>query len=448
MKPPTYPETKASGFKGLGHLPNHWEVVRGRFVMQVNPPAPRLRILQPDDEVSFVPMEALGEYGGLNLEQTRVIADASSGYTEFQNGDVVVAKITPCFENGKAALARDLVNGAAYGTTELLVLRAGSALEAGFLFYIVISDIFRKLGESEMYGAGGQKRVPPEFTKDFPMPVPPLPEQRQIATFLDWKTGQIDALIARKKELLNKLKEKRTAIITQAVTKGLNPGAPTRDSGIPWLGQVPEHWKVGGFTKYVEHRADYRGKTPEKVRDGIFLVTAKNIKFGKIDYEASQEYVREDEYDTIMSRGLPRLGDLLFTTEAPLGEVANVDREDIALAQRVIKFRGEPKKLNNYFAKYWMMSAPFQGHLSSLATGSTAKGIKASKLFALRCVVPPLDEQGTIVAYLNSKLEDFAGMEEKIEGAINILTEFRNALITAATTGKIDLRNVGYGPTQ
>ncbi|MCG3774025.1 MAG: hypothetical protein JW395_0842 [Nitrospira sp.] len=332
MNLPSYLKTKSSGFKGLGNLPKHWEVIRGRFVMRVNPSAPRIRNLEPEDEVSFVPMEAVGEYGGLNLEQTRVIADVSNGYTEFQDGDVIVAKITPCFENGKAALARGLLNGAAYGTTELHVLRAGPSLERGFLFYVAISDRFRKLGESEMYGAGGQKRVPPEFNKDFPMPMPPVSEQQRITAFLDWKTREIDALIARKKELLEKLKEKRIAVITQAVTKGLNPAVSLRDSGIPWLGQVPQHWQVAGFTKFVKHRADYRGKTPEKVRDGIFLVTARNIKSGGIDYDASQEYVREDEYDAIMSRGLPKIGDLLFTTEAPLGVVANVDREDIALA--------------------------------------------------------------------------------------------------------------------
>lgn len=442
MRLATYPDTVPSGFQGLGAIPKGWDVIRGRFVMQVNPPAPRLRRLRPEEEVSFVPMEAVAENGGLNLDRTCARGDVSSGYTEFEDGDVVVAKITPCFENGKAALAGGLVNGAAYGTTELHVLRAGPTLERGFLFYVTVSDRFRKLGESEMYGAGGQKRVPPEFTKDFPMPIPPFPEQQQIAAFLDWKTEQIDALISRKHELLEKLKEQRLAVITQAVTRGLNPAAPLRDSGISWLGQVPQHWEVGGFTKHVEDRADYRGKTPEKVREGVFLVTAKNIKGGTIDYETSQEFVREDEYSEIMSRGLPHLGDLLFTTEAPLGEVANIDREDIALAQRVIKFRGEPMKLNNYFAKYWMMGAPFQAHLVSLATGSTALGIKASKLFALRCVVPPLDEQRNIVTFLDDKRKEFLEMEAAITEAIHRLTEYRTAVVTAATTGKIDVRKV------
>ena len=143
----------------------------------------------------------------------------------------------------------------AYGTTELHVFRASKVLENRFLFYLTITDGYRKLGESEMYGAGGQKRVPPEFCRDFlTFRLPPLPEQTAIADFLDRKTGRIDTLVAKKRQLIALLREKRTALITRTVTRGL-PAAVTRefglepptrfkDSGIEWLGEVPEHWEV------------------------------------------------------------------------------------------------------------------------------------------------------------------------------------------------------------
>ena len=153
MKLPRYPTYKPSGVEWLGDVPEHWDVKRGRFCMDVNPSSNRIRALRPDDEVSFVPMEAVGEYGGLNLELTRAIADVGSGYTEFDDGDVVVAKITPCFENGKGTLAAGLLNGAAFGTTELHVLRVTPTLDRRFLFYFTISRAFRSLrggaGESE-----------------------------------------------------------------------------------------------------------------------------------------------------------------------------------------------------------------------------------------------------------------------------------------------------------
>ncbi len=212
------PEMKASGVEWLGEVPAHWEVKRGRFCVEVLSSSNRLRELSPDDEVSFVPMEAVGEYGGLDLEQTRVVAERGSGYTEFEDGDVVVAKITPCFENGKGALASGLLNGAAIGTTELHVLRPRSNLDRRLLFYFTISPSFRALGEGEMYGAGGQKRVPTSFCEDVPIPLAPLDEQRAIADFLDRETAKIDGLIAKVDTAIARLREYRAALITAAVT--------------------------------------------------------------------------------------------------------------------------------------------------------------------------------------------------------------------------------------
>ena len=199
MKYPSHGEYKTSDSAWLPSIPAAWQQIRGRFVMSVNPAAVRLRDLDEADEVSFVPMEAVGENGGLNLERTKPLDEIGSGYTEFEDGDVVIAKITPCFENGKSAIASGLMNGVAFGTTELHVLRAGKRLDKQFLFHLTTSHTFRMLGESEMYGAGGQKRVPPEFAKDFRIPLPPIDEQQTIARFLDTKTAQIDALVAQKR---------------------------------------------------------------------------------------------------------------------------------------------------------------------------------------------------------------------------------------------------------
>ena len=207
-----------SGIPWLGSLPKHWKIQRARFAISANPPAPRLRALKPDDEISFIPMDAVGVQGGLNLDQTRLLADVGGGYTEFQDGDVVVAKITPCFENGKAAIASGLMNGAAYGTTELHILRAGALVEKRFLFYVVTSDTFLKLGESEMYGAGGQKRVPPEFIKNFFVLLPPFGEQTEIANYLDAATAKADLMISKTESAITHLTEYRTALITAATT--------------------------------------------------------------------------------------------------------------------------------------------------------------------------------------------------------------------------------------
>jgi type I restriction enzyme, S subunit len=270
--------------------------------------------------------------------------------------------------------------------------------------------------------------------------LPPEPEQRAIAAFLDRETARIDALVAKKERLSGLLQEKRTALITRAVTKGLDPNAPMKDTGVEWLGKIPAHWEVMPLTKYLLEKSDYRGKTPEKVATGVFLVTARNVRMGQIDYECSQEFVAEEDYAEIMRRGLPKKGDILFTTEAPLGNVAIVDREDIALAQRIIRFRTNPEYFDSRFTLYAMMSDYFQSQLLSLSTGSTAEGLKASKLTMLRLAGPPPSEQYSIVNWLDRETVKIDALLDEISHAIDRLKELRTALISAAVTGKVDVR--------
>jgi type I restriction enzyme S subunit len=417
-------------------LPQGWTRRRLRFDARLNPVKSEVK-LADDAEVSFVPMDAVGELGGLRLDEQRALDDVYTGYTYFRDGDVVIAKITPCFENGKGALATGLTNGIGFGTTELHVVRPGDTLDARFLFYMTIAHDFRCFGSAEMLGAGGQKRVPEHFLKDW-RPSIPLPKtQRRLAAFLGEKTAQIDSLIEKKRASLELLAEKRQAIITQAVTEGLNPAAPMRDSGIDWLGKTPAHWDIRGLTKCTT-RVDYRGATPEKSTSGVFLVTARNIKNGRIDYTLSEEFVLEDDYEHVMRRGKPVIGDVLLTTEAPLGEVAHVDRIDVALAQRIIKFSSSISALDNYYLGLWMQSGKFQFDLQSRATGSTALGIKASKIVELRCLLPPLREQREIVAHVRAANYAIDAVRNRIETSIHQLSRYRSALVTAAVTGQME----------
>ena len=189
-----------------------------------------------------------------------------------------------------------------------------------------------------------------------------------------------------------------------------------KDSGVEWIGKIPKDWEIVPLTKQLDSIVDYRGKTPEKTEEGTFLVTAKNIKDGKICYELSKEYVREADYEEIMHRGIPQIGDILFTTEAPLGQVANVDRTDIALAQRIIKFRAL-STVNNYYLKYWMLNEGFQQFLHSLSTGSTATGI---------------EQQNKIVEYLDAKCSKIDEIVEKQKVIIEKLEEYKLSIITEA----------------
>lgn len=312
-----------------------------------------------------------------------------------------------------------------------------------FLDYLVRDD--RTTRYFKAFSAGvieSRLRLYPDVFGALYCALPPKREQTAIAIFLDRETAKIDALIAEQEKLLTLLAEKRQATISHAVTKGLNPDAPMKDSGVAWLGEVPAHWEIVGLTKYLESVVDYRGKTPTKVDEGVFLVTAKNISQGRIDYSASQEFVAVEEYAEVMRRGLPEIGDVLFTTEAPLGQVAQVDRVDIALAQRIIKFRGEEDVLDNAYLKMWLMGSHCQFNLATLATGSTALGIKGSKIGQVRLALPPFAEQCSIVVFLEAEFARLDALTQEASRAIDLLRERRSALISAAVTGKIDVRNL------
>jgi type I restriction enzyme S subunit len=224
--------SKDSGIKWLGDIPQHWEVKRLRFLINSNPVKSEVSNLDDDIEVSFLPMEAINEYGGISSEQTKIIGDVYSGYTFFRNGDVVVAKITPCFENGKGTIVNDLINGIGFGTTELHVMRINEEIDVEYLFYLSISDPFRKLGGAEMFGAGGQKRVPEEFIKNFKIGFPVLAEQKQIVSFLNKHLSKLDKLISLNEKSITKFEEYRIALITNAVTGKLDLSNWKTDSEI------------------------------------------------------------------------------------------------------------------------------------------------------------------------------------------------------------------------
>lgn len=177
----------------------------------------------------------------------------------------------------------------------------------------------------------------------------------------------------------------------------------------PAKGEKVPRIRFKGFTGDWEQKklidvcdyVDYRGKTPSKTTSGIFLVTAKNIKDGYIDYEASQEYISENDYDEVMHRGKPKIGDVLITTEAPCGNVAQVDKESIALAQRIIKYRGHSHVMDNAYLKYYLLSPEFQSILYAKSSGGTVQGIKGSILHQQKINFPKYEEQTKIGQYLD-----------------------------------------------
>ncbi|SRR6266480_1761591 len=437
-----YPAYKDSAVEWLGEIPAHWEVKRLKFVAARNPAASKVRGLAPDTEVSFVPMEAVGEYGGLDLSRTKPLADVGPGYTYFRDGDVVVAKITPCFENGKGAHATGLVNGIAFGTTELHVLRATQALDDQFLFYLTLSDAFRRLGEAEMYGAGGQKRVPESFIENLRHPLPSISEQRGIAAFLDRETARIDALVAKKERVIELLQEKHTALITRTVTKGLDPNVRLRNSGVEWLGEIPAHWE----TKRLWHltpsgrRIMYGIVLPgPNVDDGVPIVKGGDVSADRLRLDQLNRTTHEIEAGYVRSR--LQGGDLVYAIRGSIGEVAVVpdEIEGANLTQDAARIAYTPATWGPWLL-YALKSAAIFAQLESGALGATIRGVNIRDLKRASIPVPPRVEQEAIAMFLERKTAKIDELVAKVRDATDRLEEFRAALISAAVTGKIDVR--------
>lgn len=442
MSFPRYPEYKDSGVEWLGDVPGHWDVQRLRFVAELNPSKSEAATIDRDTLVSFLPMDAIGEDGLLRLDIEKPIGELESGYTYFRDGDVTIAKITPCYENGKGALMQGLVNSMGFGTTELIVVRPKQGKVTGaYLHYLFISPDFRDIGESHMYGAGGQKRVPDAFVRDFATAFPPLSEQTLIAAFLDRETAKIDALVAEQRRLMALLKEKRQAVISHAVTRGLNPHAPLKSSGIEWLGDVPEHWEIGPLKRFWSV-TDCKHVTAEFVDDGIPLASIREVQNRWVALEDAK-CTTEHFFELLIEGGRqPLPGDLIFSRNATVGEVAQVhaDHPRFAMGQDVVLLRKLSPSDSSDYMQNVIRSPIIILQLANMMIGSTFKRINVEEIRSFLMPSPPPSEQAEIATFLETEVAKFDTLTAEAQRAIDLLQERRTALISAAVTGQIDVR--------
>lgn len=420
-----------SGIEWVGPIPESW-IVRPMFAVVDTVKAKN---------------SALAETNLLSLSHGRIIRkdiDTNEGllpesFDTYQvvERDDIVFRFTD-LQNDKRSLRSALVGERGIITSAYLAVRP-RAHSPSYLSYLTRAYDHQKV----FYAMGGGLRQSMKFddVRRLPLLFPPLEEQRQIAAYLDRESGKIDELIAKQEQLIETLAERRHVLVNDLVTRGLDPHAPLTQSGALGTSRLPTHWNAISLVRAAPHRVDYRGATPNKTLSGVQLVTARNVKSGWIDYETSREFVAEDDYLEVMRRGLPEVGDVLLTMEAPLGNVALVDRVDVAFAQRVVKFRLNPDLALPEFILWAMNSSYFQQQLQSKATGSTAIGLKASKLVELVVALPPLVEQAQIAAHLETETRRLDRLMLRSRELAQALGERRAALIIAAVTGKIDVRS-------
>lgn len=208
---------KDSGIECIDEIPSHWEVNRLKYNCFVNP-SNKKSISNESLKINFLPMEKVSEDGWFDLESLAPYSSISKGYTYFENDDVLVAKITPCFENGKSALVKDLKYGFGFGSTEFHVIRFKEQIIPEFVYYLIKSYAFRTIGQAFMHGTAGQKRVGTDFIEDYMMVTPPIEEQKEIIEYLDNETDRLTQALSKIQENIKLLDEYKTSLIHHVIT--------------------------------------------------------------------------------------------------------------------------------------------------------------------------------------------------------------------------------------
>ncbi len=407
----------------------------GRRVL-VNP-GPN-RPLSDGDQAGFIPMEDVGFGGVVTTERTLAVGEAD-GFTPFLDGDVVVAKITPSFENGKGGIASDLPGGLAFGTTELLVFRPIS-IEGRYLMWWMHSDLVRRRGATEMRGAAGQQRVQVQYFKRLLVPIDDRPNQVRVANFLDRETARIDELVTKKEKLSDRLEEYRWASVFRWATRGVDNTSELVDAGVEWIGEVPSHWRTA-MVKYLA--APGTGHTPSRSHPEYWedctipwftladVWQLRNERRRIVDGTA--EMVSELGIAHSSAEKHPA-GTVILSRTASVGFPAILGRE-MAVSQDFMTWTPGPLITSEYLL---LVLYAMRDELRRLTMGSTHQTIYMPDLHRLVGPVPPRDEQDRIVSRAFDELDRVDQAQGRIREQVTLLREFRQALITAAVTGRLD----------
>lgn len=420
---------------------HEWETVPLRYVCQLNPSVD-FGEFEEDDELTFLPMDRVKS--GYFLPNTDKFSKYASSYNAFEDGDIVLAKVTPCFENGNIAVAQNLEGGKGFGSSELFVIRP-KTVNRKFLFYYFQSSAFKQDGEASMTGAGGLKRVSPDLLRQHHLPCPDNETQRLIAGYLDRETARIDALVAEKEKMLALLEEKRAALISRAVTRGLDPTAPLKPSGLDWLGDIPAHWEVWRLKYLAEVRGGLTLGKKYSRNDLIEMVYLRvaNVQDGylKLDEMQTVEVTPEEAENYLLQHG-----DVLMNEGGDIDKLGRgcVWREEIksCLHQNHV-FSVRPRLVEPEWLALWTSTLEAKRYFEQRAKRSTnLASISGTNIKELPVPMPSMDEQLSIKTHIEISTKKILAIQLEMQQSIERLKERRAALITAAVTGQIPVEEM------
>jgi len=433
-----YPEYKDSGVEWLGKIPAHWGTDRLKYVITVS----NERSYDPESDLPFIGLEHIESGTGKLFKSTEdgngEIGEIESSSSHFRPGDILFGKLRPYL----AKVLKPDFEGRC--STELIILRCGGNIDPQNLSYQLLSSGFISWINSMTYGTK-MPRANAEQIVNTKVPLAPLPEQHAIAKSLDRETAKIDALITKKERLIELLQEKRAALITQAVTKGLDPNVPMKDSGIEWLGKIPAHWdllplkycvlpnagaiKTGPFGSQLL-AADMQGEDV-KVYNQRTVIDR--------DFSAGDVFISPQKFRELRAFEVYP-GDVLVTTRGTIGRCAIVpeDSGHGILHPCLMRIQTDPARiLREYIALLIQESYLVRTQLALASNATTIDVIYSDTMRRILVPKPPLSEQVAIVNWIDERMAIIYRLFEMVSEAIDRLKEYRTALISAAVTGKI-----------
>ena len=435
----TYPEYRDSQSKWLGAIPSHWNLFDGKRVF-----SSRRELAREDDEqlaasqkYGVVPQRLMME---MNDAKVMLALKGTSSFRHVGENDFVISLRS--FEGGIEHSSYVGCVSPAY-----TVLQTEKAVVPAYFKYLLKSGPYIAALQASTDSLRDGKSISYEQFGAIVLPYPVVDEQAAIAAFLDHEVAKIDALIEKQQRLIELLKEKRQAVISHAVTKGLNPNAPMKDSGVEWLGEVPAHWELSKI-KYLcyvndgNHGEEYPKETDYTTSDeGVPFIRGGNIQNFNITNN-DMLYITKIKNDS-MRKGRLAAGDVLFMNRGDIGKLALIPEEfsGANLNSQIAYLRCLNGRVNNEFLLYFLASAYTENLLLSMKMGSVLTQFPIGDLLEINVPLPSKEEQLKIANFIRNTESQMNFLLEKQQQQIQLMQERRTVLISAAVTGKIDVRD-------
>ena len=437
MKP--YPGYKDSGIEWIGKIPKHWEIKKLKYCVKIN----QETLTESTDKnygIKYIDISNVNSSGIIKLPKDMKFSESPSRARRIlKNGDIIISTVRTYL---KIIAFVNLDDNNLIASTGFAVLTPTEKIYKKYLYYFALNqkiiDTISSLSVGVSYPAINSSDLSSIFIW-YPISIE---EQKLIVNYLDRKTTQIDELIDKKHRLIELLKEQRAAMINRAVTKGLNPNAPMKDSGIEWLGKIPEHWEIKKLKWIINDKLKYGANEATETTDKSLPRYIRITDFGEdgrliddtfksLSYEIAKDYLLKD-------------GDILFARSgATVGKTFQYkDYKGIAcFAGYLIKATPNPNFILSDFLYIYTKSDAYKNWINSVFIQATIQNIGADKYQSLFIPLPSIDEQRQITDVLKIKINRIEKFISNIDNEIELLKEFRTALISEVVTGKVDVRD-------